>query len=81
MTKKPGYRKLWKLYRELEASYRLRDALLTTIRTENHELRKKLDARVDTAMMEQRVKLANGLGQMMNTVCDATRVIIGKEIF
>ena len=78
---KLSYRKLKKLYQELEAGYQLREQLLRDIRKENYDLHEKLKARVDTTMIEQRIKLASNLGQMMNCVCDATRVIIGKEIF
>lgn len=44
-------------------------------------LNKKVAERLDTAMLAERIKLANAVGQMMTVVTDAVRVIIGKEMF
>ena len=78
--KKPGYRKLWKIYKQQVENDKLNWATIATLRTENNDLRKKFQQHVDTSMIEQRVKLANALGQMMHTVTDAVKFVIAKEV-
>lgn len=79
-AKKPSYRKLKQLYTELEAGYKLRDDLLNTIRLENYELKKKLQERVNTTMIGERIRLASALGQWMEASAKAVSFIVGKEV-
>lgn len=63
--------------REMEALSR---RLLGECQAETVRLRRQLAERVDTAMMQERIKLANALGQLMHTSCEAVKYVIGKEV-
>ena len=78
--KKIGYRKLKKLYTDLQSAYTARNDVLTVLREENVKLRHQGSECLDTQMLDARVRLANALGQMMQTVTEATKFVIGKEV-
>ncbi len=47
---------------------------------ENQVLRQTIQQRIDTAMIDSRIKLANALGQMVHAQAEAIKFIIGKEV-
>ncbi len=44
------------------------------------KLRAQLKERVDTTMIQERIRLASSIGQMMDTVCQTVKYVIGKEV-
>ena len=79
-VKKPSYRKL---QQELELCKLHLDEtrdVMNIYYKEKEELRRKLVERVDTTMLQERIRLANALGQMINSVTEAVKFVIGKEV-
>lgn len=56
-----------------------RRKIITELQDENRELRNKLQARLDTSMLDQRIRLANSLGQMIEATSKAVMYIVAKE--
>ena len=68
---------------ELATSRELCDQLRTALyqaQRERDEARKALSVRVDTAMIDARIGLANALGQMGHSISEAIKFVIGKEV-
>lgn len=77
--KKPSVRKL---QAELKSLHLLNDALRTNeqrLNIKNKELEQRLQARLDTSMLDQRIRLANSLGQMIEATSKAVMYIVAKE--
>jgi hypothetical protein len=78
--KKPSYRKLAKMLAYEQMINDTRSKVIDRLGTELRAETKRANERVDTAMLQERIKLANALGQMMHTVTEAVKYVIGKEV-
>jgi nucleoside 2-deoxyribosyltransferase len=47
---------------------------------ERDDWQQSAKAHVDTTMLNERIRLASSIGQMMDTVCQTVKYVIGKEV-
>jgi hypothetical protein len=64
-----------------EALRRVRELEVTNFELNKlvRDLKQANAARVDTSMIDSRIKLANALGQMIQATTDAVKFVIAKE--
>ena len=77
---KPSYQQLKRSNAELLDMVQRRDQLHVADLSELAKLRREAGQRLDTSMLNERIRLASSIGQMMDTVCQTVKYVIGKEV-
>lgn len=78
-SKKPSNRQLSQRLKEQAELITQQRNLIHEYRRENESLKEKINTRLDTTMMQQRIQLASNLGQMIEATSKAVMFIIAKE--
>jgi uncharacterized protein with von Willebrand factor type A (vWA) domain len=81
MRRKPiSTRELRRRIKLAETLADIRQQKIEVLLVENAQLKRQLEARLDTSMIRERQELATKVGRMFEACADMIHVVIGKEV-